>query len=121
MKARIIPSKEIEHSELKGTTVREMWGGPIVGKPQDVLVTCEPHTEIPLHTHTVRARMYGVSGTATVLSADTSINGKKVGPGDEIFFEASIPHGFKAGPEGYIFVSKNEGIVGNQGWDINFV
>ena len=88
---------------------------------EKVFVTLEPNGKIPLHTHSVDARMYIVAGGAKVLSTD-KYNGRHVGPGECVLFRKDLPHGFEAGPEGLIFLSCNGGIRHTDGsLDLQFV
>lgn len=110
------------HHALSGITVIPFTNAPARGTPQSVLVQMKPNTEIPLHTHTVDAKMYCVAGSATVLSSDSKDNGRKVQPGHLVEFNSNIAHGFLAGPQGFAFVSDNGGIVDVSGkWDMAFV
>ncbi|MEZ4103735.1 MAG: cupin domain-containing protein [Candidatus Paceibacterota bacterium] len=77
--------------------------------PEISLVEMRPKSVIEPHIHKVDARMFIVSGTATVLSDDGN-NGTVVRKGDCVFFEKLRRHGFKAGPEGMTFLSINGGI-----------
>jgi len=112
----------IAHPSLSGVTVFPMNGEKAsVGVNQRVLVVVEPNVEIPLHSHSVNAHMFVVSGSAKVLSEDAT-NGELVKTGAIVFFESDSMHGFKAGNEGLKFISTNEGIVDAeaQNWDIKF-
>ncbi|MEK7648065.1 MAG: hypothetical protein AAB384_03475 [Patescibacteria group bacterium] len=90
-----------------------------LGQSQEVLVTVVPDGIIPLHTHACDADMYIVSGDAIVLSTDQNDDGQAVSPGYCVRFAAGVGHGFRAGPGGLSFVSRNGGIVDETGeWDI---
>ncbi|MEK7068899.1 MAG: hypothetical protein AAB947_00790 [Patescibacteria group bacterium] len=83
----------------------------------------EPGAVIPLHTHNVDARMMIASGSGEVLSDDPATNGRKVGPGDCVFFERLGKHGFRALRIGMSFFSENGGIVDEEddnNWDIEW-
>lgn len=116
----ITEQSSIVHPRLAGVTVFPM-GGPVHrGQAQRVLVQVEPGAEIPPHSHMVDATMIPVAGSATVLSDDED-NGRIVHPGNCVFFHAGGQHGFRAGPDGFSFVSENGGIVDSDGhWDITF-
>lgn len=92
-----------------------------VGQPQRVLVCVEPNGAVPLHTHSVDATMFIVSGAGWVLSEDPT-NGRPVKAGDRVFFEREAAHGFRASASGLTFVSENGGIVDDapESWDIDF-
>ena len=89
-------------------------------EPQEVLVEVGHGAQIPLHTHSVDARMVIVGGSGRVLSSQSELNGLPVGRGDVVFFEREVAHGFEAGPEGLVFLSQNGGIVDThaKNWDI---
>ena len=111
----------VRHPAIPGVTIFPMSGPAQRGKPQDVLVCVEPMATIPLHSHESDAAMLIAAGSGQVLSDDQQSNGKEVSRGSCVFFEALGLHGFKAGPEGLTFVSRNGGIVGKDGdWDIKF-
>lgn len=112
----------LRHPGLPGVTIYPVSGPLTAGTPQEVLVEMAPSAVIPLHSHTVDARMIVVSGKARVLSSDTTIDGHLVGPGDVVFFERDVDHGFVAMSAGMAFVSHNGGIVAidHANWDIAF-
>lgn len=110
----------IVHPQLPGVSVLPLSGNPKVGVLQSVLVTMEPGSRIPLHRHSVHAAMTVVAGSATILSEDND-NGRKVGVGHCVIFEADSAHGFQAGHDGFTFASTNGGIVDTgEDWDIQF-
>jgi len=115
----IYKTQPIIHPKLPGTSIYPLGDQKLVqGKRQQVLVVMEPNAEIPLHTHRVDAMMDPVAGFAIVLS-DNEDNGVLVQPGQRVEFAAHGPHGFRAGTEGFSFVSTNDGIVDAAGeWDI---
>ena len=84
------------------------------GDMEHTIVGIPPNGKIPLHTHTVDARMHIVHGSAQVLS-DNEDNGRTVVPGDCVFFEKERAHGFQAGPKGMAFLSCNGGILQGDG------
>lgn len=113
--------RRFEHRELDGTVVYGTSTRVTRGANQEVVVVCEPRATIPLHTHSVDAEMLVVAGSGEVLSGDEELNGQPVSCGDIVFFEKEIPHGFKAGREGLVFISRNGGIVDDsRAWDIDF-
>lgn len=57
-------------------------------------------------------------GDGTLLSGDPATNGTRVVPGLCIRCEPGDLHGFKAGNSGLVFVSENDGIVGQGSWDL---
>jgi len=120
---RIERLQTIRHDQLPGVLVYPLTANPRAGEPQEVLVQVEPDREIPLHKHSVDAMMYIVGGSGTVLADDPEIRGRAVSRGDVVFFEKEASHGFHAGQDGLVFVSKNGGIVApeNSAWDIQFV
>lgn len=112
---------QMPHEQLVGTAVYRMDSTAKAGVPQEVLVVCEPRAVIPPHTHNVDAEMFVVAGSAKVISSDDAINGRIVQRGDIVFFERHVTHGFEALDAGLIFVSRNGGIVDEDGdWDIEF-
>lgn len=107
-------------TSLPGVRVYPISGPANRGKSQDVLVVVDPGVEIPLHKHEGDAYMTIAGGTATVLSDDDA-NGRQVGAGFCVFYAAHRFHGFLAGPLGFSFISRNEGIVDDKGdWDMQF-
>lgn len=110
----------VTHPSLPGIQLFPMGARPIRGEPQTILVKMDSGSQIPLHTHTVSARMVIVAGSATVRSSDSSIDGTRVDAGSVVDFHANIAHGFDADDEGMTFVSENGGILGEGDWDIMF-
>lgn len=111
----------ILHPKMKGVSIVP-FGAVQAGQPQSVLVQMEPNSIIPDHTHGVDAIMYPVSGSASLIADDHEFNGCRVTVGQAVRFPAHRLHGFVAGPEGFSFVSVNDGIVDvDPGmWDISF-
>jgi quercetin dioxygenase-like cupin family protein len=106
---------------LDGTEVYKMCPSARAGQPQEVLVVCAPKAVIKPHSHAVDAEMFIVAGKARVLSGDPSLHGHLVCPGDIVFFERNVMHGFEALEEGLTFVSRNGGIADDDGtWDMRF-
>lgn len=119
--SRIGRMEVLKYEGLRGTEVFKMCAQLKAGTPQEVLVVCEPGAIIEEHTHAVDAEMFIVAGRGRVRSADRILNGKIVGPGDIVFFEKNVSHGFDALESGLSFVSRNGGIVDQHGtWDIRF-
>jgi quercetin dioxygenase-like cupin family protein len=118
----IINATLLKHEKLPNVTVYSWGEAPQVGVEQEVLVEIASGAAIPLHRHSVDARMTIVAGEGVVLSEDRSLQGRKVKKGDVVFFEADIAHGFEASTSGLTFVSKNGGIVDINAiqWDIAF-
>jgi quercetin dioxygenase-like cupin family protein len=111
----------LRHETLDGTEVFVMDSQAEAGVPQEVLVKCRPHATIERHTHSVDAEMFIVGGSARVLSSDPRIHGSVVTPGQVVFFEKNVPHGFEALDGGLVFVSRNGGIVDEtKPWDMHF-
>jgi len=112
----------LHHGKLEGVLVYPLSDGLRAGSPQEVLVDVEPSGTIPLHRHEVSATMIIVAGSGRVLSADCHLNGQEVRRGNVVFFEREILHGFEAGLDGLVFISRNGGIVAEseQEWDIDF-
>lgn len=111
----------LHHPDLEGVSVYPMSGSPKRGKCQEVLVCVGADGNIPLHTHKTDAEMLIVGGSGQVLSEDPASNGKEVARGSCVFFQARKAHGFKAGPDGLTFLSRNGGIVDERSdWDIAF-
>jgi quercetin dioxygenase-like cupin family protein len=111
-----IPS--VAHSALPGVEVFPISGHVEKGVAQQVLVKVEDGGSIPLHTHTVMAKMVVTSGEARILSGDKSIDGTIVRQGSVVTFDPIIPHGF-ADCRGFTFLSDNGGIVGHgEDWDM---
>ena len=110
------------HPKLPGVGICSLGEALRAGLPQRVLVKVDPRAEIPLHTHTVDAKMLIVAGDGFVLSRDVT-NGRAIAQGDCVFFERNAPHGFRAGGAGLTFITENGGIVDDhaENWDINFV
>lgn len=117
MISRLAP---ITHPSLPGIHLFPMGARPVRGEPQMILVQMDGGSQIPLHTHTVSARMMIVAGSAIVRSSDLNIDGIKVDAGSVVDFHASIAHGFDADDEGMTFISENGGILGEGDWDIAF-
>lgn len=119
---RITELQPVVHDSLPGVVVYPLDGDAEVGELQEVLVDVEPNGTIPLHRHQVDATMVILAGEGKVLSSDAQINGQLVGKGKVVFFERHVLHGFEAGPDGLLFISKNGGIVSSRGepWDIEF-
>lgn len=111
----------LTHPDLPGVAVYPMTEAR-VGTSQQVLVAMQAGVEIPLHAHDVDADMFAVAGDATVISDNPEMNEKKVGPGHIVKFERKSLHGFRAGVNGFAFVSTNGGIVDQHpgAWDITF-
>lgn len=114
-------STQLRNDKFSGVTIYTLSARPKAGVPQEVLVEVAPNQSIPLHTHSVDARMIIVAGAGTVLSHDAS-NGQPVKVGDVVFFEADAPHGFAASETGLAFLSQNGGIVDTvtDAWDVKF-
>lgn len=112
----------LKHPGLPGVTVYPFSDAVGRGTPQEVLVEMTPNVTIPLHSHTVDAKMMIVNGEARVLSSDPELDGQIVRPGDIVFFERDVAHGFAAFDRGMAFVSRNGGIVATDHnvWDIVF-
>lgn len=112
----------LNHPRLPGVTVYPFSDALSRGTPQEVLVEITANVSIPLHSHTVDARMMIVNGEARVLSSDPNLHGQIVRPGDVVFFERDVDHGFAALDHGMAFVSRNGGIVApdHDAWDIVF-
>jgi len=111
-----------KHESLPGIAFIPLSDLLRAGDDQRVLVRMAPHAIIPLHTHSVAARMTIVAGSAHVLSTDAT-NGAEVETGQIVFFEEDAPHGFLAGRQGMTFLSENGGILDDRGdnqWDITF-
>lgn len=114
-------SEPFTHATLPGVRIFSLSGSLSKGHEQEILVCAEPNTEIELHTHSVDAHMIITGGAAVVLSGDPETHGAHVTPGSCVFFEKHVPHGFKVSDQGLTFISKNGGIVGNNGkWDIDY-
>jgi len=113
--------ESLRHPKLTGVEIFPMKGGLTRGSSQSVLVKLEANGTIPLHEHEVDAEMYVVGGSAVVLSNDQT-NGTPVSAGARVIFKKNEAHGFKAGPEGLVFISDNGGIVDfdDNNWDISF-
>ncbi len=117
--SRLSTITPLTHPSLSGVQIFPL-DGAIRGSTQRVLVKMEPGTRIPPHRHTVDATMDVVSGRAVVRS-DNEDDGTEVGVGTRVHFGAHGLHGFEAGPEGFVFLSTNGGIVDATGnWDIDF-
>ena len=118
----ICPLAWMSHPKLPGVEICNLGEALRAGLPQRVLVRLEPRAEIPLHTHTVDAKMLIVAGDGFVLSRDAT-NGRAVTQGDGVFFERNAPHGFRAGDAGLTFITDNGGIVDERSddWDISLV
>lgn len=109
------------HPQMPGVNVRPIGNSSLQkGTAQQVLVEVEPNATIPMHSHSVDAIMDIVAGSATLLTDDKDLQGKVVSTGNKVFFNKGGLHGFMAGPKGLIFVSTNDGIVGEKDWDIAF-
>ena len=61
----------------------------------------EPGGGMPNHTNTVEHEQYVVSGSAEIGIADQV---HQVKQGDIVFIPATVPHWYKAGPEGFEFL-----------------
>jgi quercetin dioxygenase-like cupin family protein len=111
-----------QHDGLPGVRVFPVTASLAAGHPQEVLVEVDGDGTIPLHTHSVDAKMVIVAGSGCVLSAQSQLNGVPVRRGDVVRFEKDIAHGFEAGPDGLVFLSVNGGIVDSrsENWDIRF-
>jgi quercetin dioxygenase-like cupin family protein len=110
------------HPDLPGVTIRSMGSRqPSRDVPQSVVVTLEPDTVIPLHSHRTDAFMYISAGCGVILSEDDR-NGLMVLPGTTVHFRANEKHGFMSTNTGLQFVSANGGIVDESpdNWDITF-
>jgi quercetin dioxygenase-like cupin family protein len=118
----ITTTSPIEHPQLQGVKVFSLEACPVKNKPQQVLVACEPHAQIPLHHHRHDATMFVVSGNALILASNPELNGKRVQTGDRVFFRKEHGHGFQAGSEGMSFLSTNGGIADSNpaNWDMQF-
>jgi quercetin dioxygenase-like cupin family protein len=113
----------LHHSHLEGVRVYPLSLGELNARqPQEVLVEVAPHGEIPLHKHSVDAEMFIIAGSGEVLSEDAELSGREVGRGAVVMFEREVSHGFKAGADGLVFISRNGGIVAKteSEWDIAF-
>lgn len=111
----------LRQEQFAGTEVYQMDAHVRAGVAQEVLVVCKPYAIIKSHKHSVDAEMFIVGGSARVLSEDASLNGSVVKPGEVVFFEKHIRHGFEALDGGLVFVSRNGGIVDEEGaWDVAF-
>ncbi len=118
----VVTTEFYKHPKLDGVKIFPLDGkASRRGENQRVLVTLEPNVEIPLHSHSVNAEMFIVSGSGKVLSDDNT-NGTTVKTGAMVYFEADNRHGFRAERDGMSFISSNGGIVdfAPQHWDITF-
>lgn len=111
----------VTNANLKDVRVFRLGKAPLErGTPQEVLVEVAPNAEIPMHQHAVDAEMFIVAGSGTVLSIDSALNGVAVQRGAVVLFERRVAHGFKAGKDGLVFLSRNGGIVDSASaeWDL---
>jgi quercetin dioxygenase-like cupin family protein len=106
---------------LPGVAICRLSDHVRVGSPQRVLVRVEPQGQIPLHTHSVDAKMTILAGDGWIVSRDAT-DGRAVSPGVCVFYERDAPHGFRAGDAGLTFMSENGGIVDDdpESWDMEF-
>ena len=108
--------KPLKLSELSGVTIYPLHGQKLRrGVPQEVLVVVEPNGRIPLHSHETDAYMTITGGSGIVLSTEPEGNLVEVKPGNCVFYEKFKMHGFRAGPQGLAFISRNGGIVAEKG------
>ena len=119
--------QRFSHPTIPDITVYA-WEDIRSGKPQDILVDVAPDGVVPLHAHTVDAKMIIVSGEASVLFDQDQLhdrgqvlNRETVHQGDIVHFHAGMRHGFRASSQGLTFLSINGGIVDQDpdAWDLS--
>lgn len=119
--------QSFSHPALPDVTIYA-WEDVRNGQPQEILVDVAPGGTVPMHTHTVDAKMIIVAGEADVLfdprELDANgqvLNRETVHQGDIVYFHAGMQHGFRASSQGLKFISVNGGIIDKEPntWDIS--